>query len=57
MKRLSMIPESLRQAIIDGQKPDRFFGAQQDLRKSRKRSNAQQRQTFAVKRVLKTLGL
>jgi len=57
MKRMSYVPASLKQAQIDGQKPDRFFGTQANLRKSRSQSAIQTRQRYTVLNMLKRIGL
>lgn len=57
MKRLSHMPHALKQALVDGQKKDEFFGTQASLRKSRSQSAKQTRQRYTVLNMLKRIGL
>lgn len=57
MKRLSYVPASLKQAQVDGQKPDRCYGTQASLAKSRSQSAKQTRQRYIVMNMLERIGL
>lgn len=57
LTRLSHVPHALKQAQIDGQKPDRFYGTQKNLAKSRSQSAKQTRSRYAVMNMLKRTGI
>lgn len=57
MRRLSRVPQALKQGFVDGQKPDRFYGTARGLTASRKRAAATTRQRYAVRHMLTRIGL
>ena len=57
MKRMSYVPASLKQALVDGQKKDEFYGTQKSLAKSRSQSAKQTKQRYIVLNMMKRLGL